>query len=301
MIQSARSRIVPAEDRRTRPAHGNAWQATRRLRGLFVERGYHATRPQESPGSPMSRPARFYTHFTDKREAFLAFVAQAGDELTLQFAEQSASGDFRSVSRIRLQALLAYNDSNPGVLAAAFSDPAMIDGESKPVKGMREGLAQSLALGLERGKKDGTASRRLRSRPDCPRDCRTDSSGPRLRRTRVDRSRQSCRPGHTFLRTGSCRTRRDGQRTNDRVIYGLEPTLTIKPPRPESNHNDKARLQRRRTHAVGRLCQPAYRSRTEASWRLRRSRKLSLSTNEKPWARLRSVEADSSRVVAANC
>lgn len=145
----------PAEDRRTRRRAETRGRLLAASRTLFVERGYHATRPQDIARAADVAAGTFYTHFTDKREAFLAFVAQAGEELMLQNAEQFTPGDFKERLTNSLQALLAYNDSNPGVLAAAFSDPAMIDRASKPVKGMREGLAQSLAIGLERGKKEG--------------------------------------------------------------------------------------------------------------------------------------------------
>ena len=152
-VDSPESR--PIEDRRSRRRAETRARLLAASRTLFVELGYHATRPQDIAGIADVATGTFYTHFADKREAFLAFVAEAGQELMLQFADQSTSGNFKQRLTASLQALLAYNDSNPGVLAAAFSDPAMIDRESKPVKGMREGLAQNLALGLERGKKDG--------------------------------------------------------------------------------------------------------------------------------------------------
>lgn len=145
----------PAEDRRTRRRAETRVRLLAASRTLFVERGYHATRPQDIARIADVATGTFYTHFADKREAFLAFVSQAGEELMPQLAEQSTPEDFNERLTNSLQALLAYNDSNPGVLAAAFSDPAMIDRESRPIKGMREGLAQSLALGLERGKKEG--------------------------------------------------------------------------------------------------------------------------------------------------
>ena len=145
----------PVEDRRAMRRAATRDRLVAASRTLFVKLGYHATRPQDIARVADVAAGTFYTHFTDKREAFLAFVAQAGEELMGQIARQSESGDFKVRLTTSLQALLEYNDSNPGVLGAAFSDPAMIDRESKPIKGMREGLAQNLALGLERGKKDG--------------------------------------------------------------------------------------------------------------------------------------------------
>ena len=99
----------------------------------------------------------FYTHFADKREAFLAFVVQAGDELLRRTANGTvrAGTGFKGRLTMSLTALCEYNDENPGVLGAAFTDPAMIDRQSEPVLGMREGLAKSLAHWLERGIREG--------------------------------------------------------------------------------------------------------------------------------------------------
>ena len=124
-------------------------------RKLFVELGYHGTRPQDIAREADVAAGTFYTHFTDKREAFLAFVAQAGDELRQRIDARSAPGGFKDRLRMSLYALLEYSDENPGVLGAAFTDPAMIDRVSEPVQGMRESLVQSLALGLERGMTEG--------------------------------------------------------------------------------------------------------------------------------------------------
>ncbi len=124
-------------------------------RKLFVELGYHATRPQDIAREADVAAGTFYTHFADKRAAFLAFVAQAGDELMLRIGRRSSSLGFKDRLTMSLNALLEYEDENPGVLGAAFTDPAMIDRVSEPVHGMREGLAESLASGLERGIQQG--------------------------------------------------------------------------------------------------------------------------------------------------
>src|SRR5579871_4507388 len=50
-------------------------------RQLFVERGYHAARPQDiSRGAGLGH-GTFYLHFPDKRACFLDFVEQARKEL----------------------------------------------------------------------------------------------------------------------------------------------------------------------------------------------------------------------------
>src|SRR5580698_8229795 len=50
-------------------------------RKLFVERGYHATRPQDIAREAGLGHGTFYLHFPDKRASFLAFVDEARQEL----------------------------------------------------------------------------------------------------------------------------------------------------------------------------------------------------------------------------
>src|SRR5271166_7129267 len=50
-------------------------------RKLFVERGYHATRPQDIAREAGLGHGTFYLHFPDKRACFLAFVEDARQEL----------------------------------------------------------------------------------------------------------------------------------------------------------------------------------------------------------------------------
>ena len=149
--------VVPlaAPDRHARRRAETRERLLAAARKLFVELGYHATRPQDIAREADVAAGTFYTHFTDKREAFLAFVAQAGDELMQRIGTRSAPVGFKDRLTMSLTALLEYDDENPGVLGTAFTDPAMIDRESEPIQGMREGLAQSLAHGLERGIGEG--------------------------------------------------------------------------------------------------------------------------------------------------
>src|SRR5580698_915939 len=53
----------------------------RAARKLFVERGYHATRPQDIAREAGLGHGTFYLHFPDKRACFLAFVEDARNEL----------------------------------------------------------------------------------------------------------------------------------------------------------------------------------------------------------------------------
>src|SRR5580698_6226996 len=50
-------------------------------RKLFVERGYHATRPQDIAREAGLGHGTFYLHYPDKRACFLAFVEEARTEM----------------------------------------------------------------------------------------------------------------------------------------------------------------------------------------------------------------------------
>jgi AcrR family transcriptional regulator len=152
-VELAVAQTVP--DRHARRSAETRDRLLGAARKLFVQLGYHATRPQDIAREADVATGTFYTHFTDKREAFLAFVAQAGDELMQRIGPRSTPIGFKDRLTKSLNALLEYDDENPGVLGAAFTDPAMIDRGSQPVQGLREGLAQSLAQGLERGIEEG--------------------------------------------------------------------------------------------------------------------------------------------------
>src|SRR4029077_6069723 len=53
----------------------------RAARKLFVERGYHATRPQDIAREAGLGHGTFYLHYPDKKACFLAFVEEARVEL----------------------------------------------------------------------------------------------------------------------------------------------------------------------------------------------------------------------------
>src|ERR1700685_3459491 len=50
-------------------------------RKLFVERGYHATRPQDIAREAGLGHGTFYLHYPDKRACFMAFVEEARQEI----------------------------------------------------------------------------------------------------------------------------------------------------------------------------------------------------------------------------
>src|SRR6201996_7264387 len=99
-------------------------------RKLFVERGYHATRPQDIAREAGLGHGTFYLHYPDKRACFLAFVEEARQELN-EYLDNARKPDGTLEERIAatLNAIYDYSDSNPGVLRAAMTDEMVIDAE----------------------------------------------------------------------------------------------------------------------------------------------------------------------------
>jgi AcrR family transcriptional regulator len=102
----------------------------RAARELFVERGYHATRPQDITRRAGLGHGTFYLHFPDKRACFLDFVEDARTEMAA-YIEARDSGNLTLNEAIAnlLHAIYDYSESNPGVVKAALVDEAVIDTE----------------------------------------------------------------------------------------------------------------------------------------------------------------------------
>ncbi len=99
-------------------------------RRLFVERGYHATRPQDIAREAGLGHGTFYLHFPDKKACFLAFTEEARSELDA-FVRARLAGHTSLEELIAgtLHAIFDYAASHPGVLNAAMTDEAVIDAE----------------------------------------------------------------------------------------------------------------------------------------------------------------------------
>lgn len=139
-------------------AKGRRRQNSRRkildaARVLFVERGYHDTRPQDISKAAGVGHGTFYLHFADKRECFAAFVEEAQTGLA-EYVERWSSGANNMEEYIRgvLKGILTFSSDNPGVITAAVADPNVIgegEGEaSPPRKTLIEIWADQWAHGL---------------------------------------------------------------------------------------------------------------------------------------------------------
>jgi AcrR family transcriptional regulator len=99
-------------------------------RRLFVERGYHATRPQDIAREAGLGHGTFYLHFPDKRACFLSFVEEARHELDAYVRTRlPQDASLESLIANTLNGIYDYAQSHPGVLNAAMTDEAVIDAE----------------------------------------------------------------------------------------------------------------------------------------------------------------------------
>jgi AcrR family transcriptional regulator len=99
-------------------------------RKLFVERGYHATRPQDIAREAGLGHGTFYLHYPDKRACFLAFVDDAREELDIYVRLRRVPGaTLEEGIGAAIAAICDYSQTHPGVLRAAMTDESVIDAE----------------------------------------------------------------------------------------------------------------------------------------------------------------------------
>jgi len=96
-------------------------------RELFVELGYHETRPQDIARRAGVANGTFYLHFSDKQQAFLDFAEQAQNEI-IEIMEQRLAGVSTSRERwnVICAAVIDFGANHPGLLQAAFLDPVFV-------------------------------------------------------------------------------------------------------------------------------------------------------------------------------
>jgi AcrR family transcriptional regulator len=96
-------------------------------RELFVERGYHDTRPQDISKAAGVGHGTFYLHFADKRECFAAFVEEAQSSLQAEVDKWTAEAtNMDEHLRGVLKGVLTFSAEHPGVITAAITDPGVI-------------------------------------------------------------------------------------------------------------------------------------------------------------------------------
>jgi AcrR family transcriptional regulator len=126
-------------------------------RKLFVERGYHATRPQDIARDAGLGHGTFYLHYGDKRACFLAFVDDAQAELYGCIrARTRQSNTIEEMIANMLGAIYDYSDANPGVLNAIMTDEAIIDAGGCQAGSLLQRLAYDWAEIVREGVSRGT-------------------------------------------------------------------------------------------------------------------------------------------------
>ncbi len=119
--------VVPRRARRPADSRARLMAAARKL---FVERGYHDTRPQDVAREAGLGHGTFYLHFPDKRACFLGFVDEARAELDAYLQLHVPTGaTLDGAVRAALEAIFHYGLEHPGVLATAMTDENVIAAE----------------------------------------------------------------------------------------------------------------------------------------------------------------------------
>src|SRR4051794_18032650 len=91
-MDSTEAEASPGEARSVRRKPESLAKIKKAARKLFVERGYHATRPQDIAREAGLGHGTFYLHYPDKRACFLAFVEDARAELDDYLRERVKQG-----------------------------------------------------------------------------------------------------------------------------------------------------------------------------------------------------------------
>jgi AcrR family transcriptional regulator len=118
-------------------------------RKQFVERGYHATRPQDIAREAGVAAGTFYLHFKSKEAAFLAVAEDARAELYGEYEGGLAGvSGLRARLQVILETLASFGERNPGLLSVAFMDPVSIAPEEGEAWRMYEQLGGFVELAL---------------------------------------------------------------------------------------------------------------------------------------------------------
>lgn len=159
-MSSAPEILPDAAGRRARRKAETRQRLLRAARELFASRGYDATRPQDIARAADLATGTFYVHFTDKRDAFVAFTDQAAEELMTRMGEHMAGAEgFEARLRRSLEALFGYAEQNPGVLSAAFADAVVIAAGVPTGGSLRDQLIETLARSLRHDMEAGELAR----------------------------------------------------------------------------------------------------------------------------------------------
>ncbi len=126
-VESAAKDGLSKRERRKAESRERLMTAARKL---FVEHGYHETRPQDISREAGVGYGTFYLYFADKRECFQAFVSQTHGEIQALVQPELAkcrNGAERVYAALKVA--MEYSESNPGVLRAAWAGHQLMSRE----------------------------------------------------------------------------------------------------------------------------------------------------------------------------
>ena len=119
-------------------------------RTLFVNQGYHDTRPQDIARHADCANGTFYMYFKDKKAAYLDFAEQAQSELIAKLeADLAAVNTSISRWRVVLTCIIHFGHANPGLLSAAFLDPITIAPDDEKAQRLSHRLGNLVEMVLK--------------------------------------------------------------------------------------------------------------------------------------------------------
>lgn len=119
-------------------------------RKLFVEQGYHNTRPQDIARESGVANGTFYLHFADKKEAFLDFAEQAQAGLLSDYtANLDGVTGLRNRWRVICNTVIDFAIQHPGLLQAAFLDPVLIAPNDEKAWRLYDRLGQFVEMAMD--------------------------------------------------------------------------------------------------------------------------------------------------------
>ncbi|MCR9213918.1 MAG: TetR/AcrR family transcriptional regulator [Proteobacteria bacterium] len=142
--------VVLVTDRASKRKEEKRQRLLDAARKLFVNKGYHETRPQDIAREADVAHGTFYSHYTDKREIFLAFASGAQEDLHAFVQSRIPKVDsFEEYIRFSLTAIQEFAEQNPGLLRSALVDTKVFDPTDSTSKEVRSRFAAGFVKRLE--------------------------------------------------------------------------------------------------------------------------------------------------------
>ena len=154
MIQS--TPVTVASDRASKRKEEKRNRLLAAARKLFVNKGYHETRPQDIAKEADVAHGTFYSHYTDKREIFLDFANSAQEDLHSYVHSRIPKVDsFEEYIRYSLTVIQEFAEQNPGLLRSALVDTKVFDPTDSTSKEVRSKFAAGFIAQLKNGRLKG--------------------------------------------------------------------------------------------------------------------------------------------------